>query len=85
MVVGISTAQEMRTKVKKELEELPRGILSQNELRRIYTINRLRSLGKKAIISKTKEDVFKDSVEELRKQYPDFVPICKGDFLKVIL
>ena len=85
MVIDISKAENMRTQLKKELEDIPRGTLIQNKLRMLYAPNRLKSLGRKATTLKTKEDVFKDCVEEIRKKYPDFVPVVKGDFLKVKL
>lgn len=75
--------KEMREQVKKELEYISRGNTSQNELRMHYWPLRMHSLGKKAKISETKEEILKKSIEAIKKDYPDFVPIYDKKFFKL--
>ncbi len=66
--------KEIREQVKNELEHIPRGNQPQNELRMYFWPLRMNSLGKKAKNNETKEDVLKKSIEEVKNDYPDFIP-----------
>lgn len=79
----ISKLKEMREQVNKELEHIPRGYQSQNNLRMLYQMLRMHSLGKKAKTKKTKEEILLESIDYLRKQNPNFVPIYDSEFFKV--
>jgi len=71
---------EMRKKVKSELEHIPKGSLPQNILRSAYSAMRMHSLGKKAAKEMTRKEVFEQSVDIVKKNYPDFTPTCNVDF-----
>lgn len=66
--------KEIREQVKKELEHIPRGNQPQNELRMYYWPLRMSSLGKKAKNDATKEEILKQSIEAVKKDYPNFIP-----------
>jgi hypothetical protein len=66
--------QVIRDIVKEEINHIPRGSASQNELRMFYWPLRMSSLGKKAEISKTKREVLNEAVEAVKKTYPKFIP-----------
>jgi len=61
----------MREMVKRELKHIPRGSLIQNELRMLYWIMRMNSLGKKTTVKKTAKEVLEDCIVYLRKDHPD--------------
>jgi len=73
----------IREKVKKELKYIPRGDIYQNELRMAYWLFRMHSLGKKAKVKETKEDVLKKSIEAVKRDYPDFIPTYDKNFFKL--
>ena len=75
--------KQIREEVKKELEHIPRGNQPQNELRMYYWPLRMNSLGKKAKNNATKEDVLKQSIESVKKDYPDFAPQFDDKFFKL--
>ncbi len=64
--------EQINKQVKKELEYIPRNRKGDinNILREYYTPLRLDSLGKNA----KKEDILKQSIESVKKHFPDFVP-----------
>ena len=72
--------KEMREQVREELSHIPRGIEPQNELRHFYWNMRMKSLGKKAKLDKTKEEVLIEALNAVRKNYPDFAPRYDKDF-----
>ena len=74
--------KEMRNQVKQELVYIPRGDFPQNELRMIYWLMRMNSLGKKATGNETKEGILKIAIEDVRKTYPDFEPNYVKSFFK---
>ncbi len=75
--------KEIREQVKKDLKYIPRGNQPQNELRMYYWPLRMNSLGKKSKINSTKEDVLKQSIEAVKKDYPDFIPQFDEKFFKL--
>jgi len=76
--------REMREIVKKELEHIPRGVKGspQNELRAIYWIVRMNSLGKRPRF-RTREECLQYAIKRIRKNYPNFVPIYDSSFFKM--
>ncbi len=84
-IKSINKLKEMREQVNTELEHIPRGNQSQNELRMMYQINRMRSLGKKAKTKATKEDILLESIDYLKKQHPNFTPQYDTKFFRVKL
>lgn len=76
-------AKEMREKVQRELSHIPRGNEPQNFLRLYYQNLRMSSLGRKAKSDKTKEDVLKEAIDAVQKEYPDFAPRFERDFFKI--
>lgn len=77
--------KEMREMVNKELEHIPRGSFPQNMLREYYQILRSHSLGKKAKTNKTKEDILLESINAVKKENPDYIPLFDDKFFKVII
>lgn len=75
--------KEMREQVNKELEHIPRGSMQQNLLRMYYQPLRMSSLGKKAKTTKTKEDVLLESIDAVKKEYPEYIPQYDTEFFKV--
>lgn len=75
--------KELREQVKSELDHIPRGNIPQNELRMFYWPLRMRSLGRKAEKSETKEEILKKSIDIVKKDYPDFVPNFGKEFFKL--
>jgi hypothetical protein len=66
--------KEMREQVKDEMEHIPRGSPLQNMLRLYYQPLRMNSLGKKAQIDATKEDILLQSIDAVKEEHPDFIP-----------
>ncbi len=75
--------KEIREQVKKELEHIPRGNQPQNELRMYYWPLRMNSLGKKAKNDATKEEILKQSIEAVKKDYPTFIPQFNEKIFKI--
>lgn len=75
--------KEIREQVKKELEYIPRGNISQNELRMCYWTLRMHSLGKKAKSNETKKEILKKSIERTKKNYSDFDPQYDKGYFKL--
>ena len=69
--------------VKKEMEHIPRGSYLQNMLRLYYQPLRMNSLGKKAQMNATKEDILSQSIDAVQKEYPEFVPQYNAKFFIV--
>lgn len=78
--------REMREIVKKELEHIPRGARGspQNELRALYWIVRMNSLGKRPKF-KTKEECLKYAIKRIKENYPNFVPMYDSSFFRIEL
>lgn len=85
MYMDTSKLKEMRKHVKEELEHIPKGNFPQNQLRQVYWMTRMHSLGKNSQNTDTKEDVLRTSVVFVKKDYPDFVPQYDTDFFSVKL
>lgn len=83
MLENIEKLSKMREQVKSEMRNIPRGSTPQNLLRMYYWGMRMNSVGKKIEKPKSKEEVFKEVVQAVRKKYPDFEPVCKGEFQKI--
>lgn len=64
--------REMRGKVLKELEYIPKGPFPQGELRAYYWGMRMHSLSDKTANKKTAKEVLQDGILFLKKDYPDF-------------
>jgi len=64
--------KKMIEKVKAKLEHIPKGPGPQNELRLIYNMSRMRSLGKKAKSKQTAKEVLEGCMSRLKDDYPDF-------------
>ena len=77
--------KEMREQVKKELEHIPVGNQPQNELRMYYWPLRMSSLGKKAKNDVTKEEILKQSIAAVKKDYSDFIPQFNEKFFKMVI
>ena len=75
--------KDLREQVKKELEHIPRGNQPQNELRMFYWPLRMNSLGKKSKNNSIKEDILKQSIDAVKKDYPDFVPQFDDKFFNL--
>ncbi|MDI6859921.1 MAG: hypothetical protein QMC85_05455 [Methanocellales archaeon] len=70
----IMKLNQMREKVKEELNHIPRWDFNQNMLRQAYWSLRLHSLGKKSEKEKTKEEVLIEVTELIKKDNPSFYP-----------
>lgn len=64
--------KEMRNIVKKELGNIPRGQMQQNELRMEYWMRRMNSLGEKSTEIKDRRKVLQESIAHLKETYTDF-------------
>jgi hypothetical protein len=78
-----SRLREIRDQVKEELKHIPRGTDPQNELRMVYWIRRMHSLGKKAKSSQSKEEVLRNSIEIIKNNYQGFAPQYDTEFFKL--
>jgi hypothetical protein len=77
---NIVGGKSMREKVQEEISHIPRGNAAQNELRMFYWPMRMNSLGKKAKAKKKKEEILEEAINEVKKNYPDFLPKYDKDF-----
>jgi hypothetical protein len=68
----MSKLKQMRQIVRDELKHIPRSSLPQAELRLAYWHLRMHSLGRKAEKEKTPGEVLKESIAQIRPEYPDF-------------
>lgn len=64
--------RQMREEVLQELKHIPKGALPQGELRAMYWMQRMHSLGKKATNEQTPKQVLERCIAYLKKDYPDF-------------
>jgi hypothetical protein len=71
---------KMRTQVKEEMNNIPRGDLNQNMFRQAYWSLRLHSLGKKAKNEESKEDVLVKAVGIVRHSNKEFSPKFNDNF-----
>ena len=71
--------------VGKELDHITSRLKGspQNFLRLYYSNMRKTSLRKDAVTKLTKEDVLLRAINELKKYYPDFVPLYDAKFFKM--
>jgi hypothetical protein len=72
----------MRRITKEELEHVPKGGQSQQELRMLYQTLRMHSLGKKGK-GESKENVLKEAIASVKKSYPDFAPQYDEKFFEI--
>lgn len=73
-------SKKMREKVKKELEHIPNWPEHQNELRMIYNVRRMHSLGKKAERKQTAMGVLEECISDLKSKHPDVQFLYEKDF-----
>ena len=66
--------KEMQEKIKAELEHIPDwpDPCPQKELRMLYNMCRMRSLGKKAEHKQTGKEVLMKCISDLQPRYPDY-------------
>jgi len=64
--------KQMREKVLEELNHIPKGALPQGELRAMYWMQRMHSLGKKTTIVQTAKEVIEKCIIYLKKDYSNF-------------
>ena len=64
---------EINLQVEKDLERIPKWAKgsAQNMFRQRYTVLRQHDLAK---TSKTKNETFREALDSMKKEYPDFVP-----------
>lgn len=62
----------MREYVLNKLNYIPKKQLPQGELRAMYWTQRMHSLGRKSIVTKTAREVLESCITYLRKDYPNF-------------
>lgn len=74
--------KQMRKKVLEELEHIPKGSLPQGELRAMYWMQRMNSLGKKTKVNKIAEEVLEECISYLKKDYPNFEFKYDKEFFK---
>lgn len=67
-----SKLKKMQEKVKDELEHIPDEPAPQGELRMIYQIRRMHSLGKKVISKQKAKEVLKECISDLKPKHSDF-------------
>jgi len=74
--------KEMQERVKEELEHIPDwpDPDPQKELRMIYNIRRMHSLGKKATSKQTAKEVLMECISDLQPKYPDHQFKYEEDF-----
>jgi hypothetical protein len=76
----IKTLNEMRKKVKEELNHIPRRDFDQNMLRQMYWGMRLQSLGKRADRETSKEEVLVKALRLAKQDNPAFCPKYDDQF-----
>jgi hypothetical protein len=64
--------KQMRAKVLGELQFIPDWPDPQGELRMVYWMRRMNSLGKKATTEKNAKEVLMECIIYLKKDYPNF-------------
>ena len=74
--------KKMQEKVKEELEHIPDwpDPDPQKELRMLYNVCRMRSLGKKATSKQTAKEVLMKCISDLQPKYPNHRFKCDEDF-----
>lgn len=75
--------KQMREKVKEELDGIPRGNISQNDLRQIYWAMRTHYLGKKVRFTLPKEEVLIKSIKIIQADNPDFRPRIEREIFDI--
>jgi hypothetical protein len=74
--------QEMRNIVKEELKHVPKGRQPQQELRMLYQMLRMHSLGKKGK-GESREDVLKEAIASVKKRHRGFEPKYDADYFAI--
>ncbi len=72
--------QDMHSRVKAELAHISNWPEPQGELRMLYNIRRMRSLGKKARDEKTRCQILAESIAQLKSDYPNYKFKYDADF-----
>ena len=70
---------EINSQVEKDLEHIPKWAKgsAQNMFRQRYTVLRQHDLAK---TSKTKNETFREALDSIKKEHPDFVPRCDHSY-----
>jgi len=76
---------EMTQTVREELQHIPRGDAQQQELRMLYQVLRMKSLGRKGK-GESKEEVLKEAIASVKEWKPnlDFKPQYDEDYFKLL-
>lgn len=74
--------KQMRGKVLEELKYIPKGPEPQNELRAMYWMMRMHSLGKKTKSRQNAKEVLENCINHLSKDYADFKFTYDNDLFK---
>lgn len=77
------TLQDMNRLVGQELEHIPNWPEPQNMLRMVYAMSRKRSLGKKARVAKSRDDVLRESIAVVKKERPDWTELFDRGYFKI--
>lgn len=64
--------KEMLSQVSAELNYIPGWPEPQGELRMLYNVKRMRSLGKKAEGKNTRSQILEQSIQQLKGDYPNY-------------
>ena len=65
--------KKMRSIVLNELKYIPKGAFPQGELRAMYWMQRMHSLGKKVTEKRSAKDVIQSCIEYLKEDYPNYI------------
>lgn len=63
--------QDMHSQIQEELAHIPDWPEPQGELRMLYNVKRMRSLGKKAECKNTRSHILEESIQQLKGDYPN--------------
>ena len=63
---------DMHSRIKAELAHIPDWPEPQGELRMLYNVKRMRSLGKKAEHKNPRSQVLEQSIQQLKGDYPNY-------------
>lgn len=77
-------AEDIHARIQAELAHIPDWPEPQGDLRMLYEIKRLRSLGKRATHKKTASEVLAESIGHLKVNYPDYEFRYDSDFFSEI-
>ena len=72
--------EDIHSRIQAELAHIPDWPEPQRDLRMLYEIKRLRSLGKRATLKKTASEVLAESIGHLKVNYPGYEFRYDSDF-----